>query len=41
MIMNQKDPRVEAAKIHWSGRFVTNGVPLAVFQDVTESVSKL
>ena len=39
MIMNQKDPRVEAAKIHWSGRFVTNGVPLSVFQDVTESVS--
>ena len=39
MIMNQKDPRVEAAKMHWSGRFVTNGVPLSVFQDVTESVN--
>lgn len=36
--MSQIDPRVEAARIHWSGRFVTNGVPLSVFQDVTENV---
>ena len=36
--MNQKDPRVEAAKTHWSGRLVTNGVPLSVFQDVAGSV---
>ena len=38
MIMSKIDPRVEAARIHWSGRFVTKGVPLSVFQDVTETV---
>ena len=30
-----KDPRIAAASAHWSHRFVTNGVPLADFQDVT------
>lgn len=30
-----KDPRIVSASAHWSHRFVTNGVPLADFQDVT------
>ncbi|SMY07682.1 alpha/beta hydrolase family protein [Flavimaricola marinus] len=30
-----KDPRIASASAHWSHRFVTNGVPLADFQDVT------
>ena len=29
------DPRIASAAAHWSHRFVTNGVPLADFQDVT------
>lgn len=32
------DPRVASAAAHWSHRFVTNGVPLADFQDVTGSL---
>ena len=32
---DQKDPRIVSASAHWSHRFVTNGVPLADFQDVT------
>ncbi|KAA9006766.1 alpha/beta hydrolase family protein [Histidinibacterium aquaticum] len=32
------DPRVASAAAHWSHRFVTNGVPLADFQDVTGSI---
>ena len=35
-----KDPRVQAATAHWSGRFVSNGVPLADFQDVTNSIDR-
>ncbi len=31
------DPKIEAAKAHWSGRMVSNGMPLADFQDVTTS----
>ena len=29
------DSKIEAAKAHWSGRMVSNGMPLADFQDVT------
>ena len=29
------DPKIEAAKAHWAGRMVSNGMPLADFQDVT------
>lgn len=32
------DPRVAAATAHWAHRMVTNGVPLADFQDVTSSI---
>ena len=35
---NQTDPRVASAAAHWSHRFVTNGIPLADFQDVTGSI---
>lgn len=34
------DPRVASAAAHWSHRFVTNGVPLADFQDVTGSITR-
>lgn len=34
------DPRVAAATAHWAHRMVTNGVPLADFQDVTGSISR-
>lgn len=34
------DPRVAAASAHWSHRFVSNGVPLADFQDVTSSITQ-
>ncbi len=33
------DPRVAAATAHWSHRFVSNGVPLADFQDVTGAIA--
>ncbi len=33
------DARVAAATAHWSHRMVTNGVPLADFQDVTSSIT--
>ena len=33
-----KDTRLASATAHWSHRFVTNGVPLADFQDVTGSL---
>lgn len=33
-----QDKRILAAKDHWAGRMITNGVPLADFQDVTNSV---
>ena len=36
----QVDPRILAAAVHWSHRMVTNGVPLADFQQVTSSISK-
>ena len=29
------DEKIKAAKAHWSGRMVSNGMPLADFQDVT------
>jgi pimeloyl-ACP methyl ester carboxylesterase len=32
------DPRVELAVAHWGGRFVSNGMPLADFQEVTSSL---
>ncbi len=34
------DPQVAAATAHWAHRMVTNGVPLADFQDVTSSISR-
>ncbi|NNE89177.1 MAG: alpha/beta hydrolase [Silicimonas sp.] len=34
------DPRVASAAQHWTHRMVTNGVPLADFQDVTGSITK-
>ena len=36
----EKDPRIVAAAAHWSHRMVTNGVPLADFQDVTGAISQ-
>ena len=33
------DPRVAAAIHHWAPRFVTNGVALSDFEDVTASLS--
>lgn len=40
MTDTEKDPRVAAAAAHWSHRFVSNGVPLADFQDVTNSITR-
>mgnify|MGYP001485960352 CR=1 FL=1 len=34
-----QDKRILAAKAHWSGRMVTNGVPLSDFQDILASIS--
>ncbi len=34
----QQDPRVASAISHWAPRFVTNGVPLTDFEQVTASV---
>ncbi len=34
------DPRIASAAAHWSHRFVTNGVPLADFQDVTGALTR-
>jgi len=34
------DPRVSSAAAHWSHRFVTNGVPLADFKDVTGNITR-
>ena len=34
------DPRIAAATAHWAHRMVTNGVPLADFQDVTTSITR-
>mgnify|MGYP001242123052 CR=1 FL=1 len=36
----KSDKRILAAKSHWSGRMVTNGVPLADFQDILNSVTE-
>jgi dienelactone hydrolase len=35
-----KDPRVESAIAHWAPRFVSNGVLLADFQEVTAGVNR-
>jgi 2,6-dihydroxypseudooxynicotine hydrolase len=35
----EKDPRISSAAMHWAHRMVTNGVPLADFQDVTNNIS--
>lgn len=37
--MSEKDPRIVSATAHWAHRMVTNGVPLADFQDVTNAIS--
>src|SRR6266704_6121850 len=34
------DPRVAAAIAHWAPRFVSNGVLLADFEEVTASISR-
>jgi len=36
----QPDPRVQAAIGHWAPRFVTNGVPLSDFQEVTAGIAR-
>src|SRR5512144_2981497 len=33
-----RDPRVTSALAHWAPRFISNGVLLADFQDVTSSI---
>jgi dipeptidyl aminopeptidase/acylaminoacyl peptidase len=35
-----KDPRVESAIAHWAPRFVSNGVPLTDFEQVTADVER-
>ena len=35
-----KDPRVESAISHWAPRFISNGVLLADFQDVTAGIER-
>lgn len=35
-----QDPRISAAKQHWAGRMISNGVPLADFEDVTGSIDR-
>lgn len=35
-----KDPRVQSAIAHWGPRFVSNGVPLTDFQEVTAGVDR-
>ena len=34
------DPRVESAIAHWAPRFVSNGVPLADFEEVAAGVER-
>ncbi len=34
------DPRIVSAAAHWSHRFISNGVPLADFQDVTGTITR-
>ena len=36
----EKDSRIITAAAHWSHRMVTNGVPLADFQDVTNNIDR-
>jgi 2,6-dihydroxypseudooxynicotine hydrolase len=36
----KKDPRVESAIAHWAPRFVSNGVPLTDFEEVTAGVER-
>ena len=40
MTSNSKDPRVTSAISHWAPRFVSNGVLLADFEDVTGSLER-
>ena len=35
-----QDPRIDSAISHWAPRFVSNGVLLADFQEVTQSISR-
>jgi dienelactone hydrolase len=35
-----KDPRVQSAIAHWAPRFVSNGVPLTDFEEVTSGVDR-
>jgi len=35
-----KDPRVQSAIAHWGPRFVSNGVLLTDFQEVTASLER-
>ncbi|GIS07494.1 MAG: hypothetical protein CM15mP111_1090 [Hyphomicrobiales bacterium] len=38
--MQNKDEKLLTAVSHWSYRFVSNGVPLSDFNDVSASISK-
>ena len=35
-----KDPRVESAIAHWAPRFVSNGILLTDFQEVTQGIDR-
>ena len=37
---NTRDPRVETAISHWAPRFISNGVLLADFEEVTRSIAR-
>ena len=37
---NARDPRVETAISHWAPRFISNGVLLADFEEVTRSITR-
>jgi pimeloyl-ACP methyl ester carboxylesterase len=39
-VTSTRDPRVETAISHWAPRFISNGVLLADFEDVTRSVAR-
>ena len=39
-VTSTRDPRVETAISHWAPRFISNGVLLADFEDVTRSLAR-
>ncbi|MDQ6620253.1 MAG: alpha/beta fold hydrolase [Pseudomonadota bacterium] len=40
MTAGARDPRVESAIAHWAPRFISNGVLLADFQEVTDGIAR-